>query len=363
MNDVVHVLVLMDYGRGLKTWKNRKARNQVSESVPYGYRSSNSDWQIEFSEDANENWFMNRSRRLLSRILGFDLVHVWRHRRQAGRADIVWTHTEQIHLAYTALSQLVRRMAPAIAQSVWLPEELAAKPPHRALLKRWLLKRSTINVSLSPSNRELLEQLAPSTDPTFVAFGISPDPFEGIPNPVREPEARLKVLGLGNDRHRDWDTLVAAARLLQPSAEFLILSGTPSSEPLPENVRQRRATSFEDVREAYLWADIVCLPLAQNAHASGVTVALEAIFANRPLLVNNVGGLDAYFPHLSPMFMPADATPREWAARLASIHDGYDELASLLKKAALLDVRENELSSEGYSRRLITLSKRILAGG
>jgi glycosyltransferase involved in cell wall biosynthesis len=355
-----NVLIILERGRGLNSWLERLDRGEVTETVPYGYRSNSPDWELAFSTDEPELAVARLFRRAALRVLGFDLVHVWRHRSEARASDIVWTHTEHVHLAYTFLRIFLKGLPPALAQSIWIPAELPHTNPARRALYTWLLSRSDIHVVQSRLNSELLELVTPHNEVSLVLFGISPQAFEQI-GPVRNIGGRrLRVLGVGNDRHRDWDLLVDAGRLLQDEAEFRILTRAQPSRSLPSNLVQAPARELSDLRDAYEWADVVCLPLLDNQHASGITVALEAVYSGRPLLMTNAGGLDSYFPGFLKFALRPGSSADEWAAAIRELRANYTDRAPEMVTAARSDADTLRLDSDGYSQRLIDVSRRIL---
>jgi glycosyltransferase involved in cell wall biosynthesis len=352
------ILVLMDYGRGLSSWRQRYAQGKVSEPVPYGYAVDSKDWRLGFSEDSRESKLLNVVRRGLIRWLGFDLVHVWRSVSAAKEVDVVWTHTEHIHIGYTCLRVFMPRLPPAICQSVWLPEEHETSPVVKRTLASFALKRSAINVTNSEANLGDVKRIAPDRPAAYVEFGISPEKFLAIPE--RQRGGKLRVLAVGNDRHRDWRTLISAAQDLVDDAEFLILSRRSIDSPLPPNVSQVLDSDFHGILQAYEWSDVVCLPLSHNKHSSGLTVALEATYARRPLLISNVGGLETYFPELSSFGVSAAADSTTWSEAIRGVLSDYDRVSAAMVAAATADAARSELTSRGYSRRLLELSAQLV---
>jgi glycosyltransferase involved in cell wall biosynthesis len=354
------VFILLEHGRGLRTWRDRYARGEVSEEVPYGYQISDPDWTVEFSQDMEESRWASMTRRLLSRLLGFDVVHVWRNRSGAKSASVVWTHTEHSHLGYSLLRRFDRSLPPALCQSIWIPEEFAKKTVLKRMFLRWLLSQGAINIVQSRENERLLNRIIPGREVVFVPFGISPDAFEAIPDGTGIPHVPLRVLGIGNDRHRNWELLYGAADRLGTFAEFRVLTKMAPSTAVPPTVKQYRAKSLRDVTDAYAWADVVCLPLKKNMHASGITVALESVFARRPLIMTNVGGLDAHLPHFAATALPEGATEDDWANSIQDLGANYIERSRALLKLATEDVALGRLDSKGYSDRLLDVSKALI---
>lgn len=355
------ILILMEHGRGISAWKARYAAGKVSEAVPYGYALNDPDWEVLFSDDAPESRVTSIVRRGLLSVLGFDLVHVFRNRQLAKSADVVWTHTEHVHLAYTFISSVLRKLPPVLCQSVWLPEELSRSPWLKRGLATWALRHSSVNVSNSSSNLRYLRSAAPGRPLIYVPFGISPEPFRDVAPLVspEDPSAPLKVLALGNDRHRDWEKLARAAVEL-PEAEFRVLTRHPAPADTPPNMLFARASSFDEVLAAYEWADVVCLPLTENDHSSGITVALEATYAGRPVLMTDVGGLGSYLPTLAQFALPSAADAGMWRDRLQSFRSTARGELSKMLEAAQKDAADLELTSKGYSERLLEVTKQLL---
>lgn len=354
------VLALLERGRGIDSWSERFEQGEVSERVPYGYQSGSDQWTIAFSTDQKETGLARFVRRAALRLFGFDLVHVWRHRQAARDSDVIWTHTEHVHLAYTLLRVFVRDLPPALSQSIWLPADL----PRLGIIKRklftWLLSRSDVHVVQSELNARLLESIAPGRLTKLVLFGVSSDIFVRVKPGRRSVQPKMRILGVGNDRHRNWDLLAEAADQLMDIAEFRILTRTEPARPLPANVTQSPAANLEQLIGAYEWADLVCLPLLDNQHASGITVALETVYAGRPLLMTDAGGLDAYFPEFRKYALPADSSAVDWAMVIRKLYDEWESSGPAMRAAAERDVSKHRLDSAGYSSRLLEVSRELL---
>lgn len=103
------------------------------------------------------------------------------------------------------------------------------------------------------------------------------------------------VLAIGNDGHRDWGTLVAAARRIDAEVRVLTRHAAPAS--LPENVRwqpadwHRRLLSDQEVREAFRAAAVVVVPVKDVPQPSGQSVTLQASACGRPVVLTHTRGL------------------------------------------------------------------------
>ncbi|CDY75876.1 Glycosyltransferase [Caballeronia glathei] len=264
----------------------------------YGYHHAESpEFALTYSRDARDGKVMRTLRRGLKTVLGFDFIHTWRNREEILRSDVVWTHTEHEHLSVALLLLLKgrRQGGPVLlAQSVWLID----KWPEFGALRRWayrkLLARADMLTTLASENAQLMRQYF-RREVTQVYYGLNMKDF-----PLQEPRAwrpgaPVRIAAIGNDRDRDWNSLVEAFRL---DSRYEVRIATRRRVPRAlhaENVRIAPATGLKAARELYDWADVIVVPLRANSHASGITVVLEAVALGKPLIVTDVGALRDYF--------------------------------------------------------------------
>jgi glycosyltransferase involved in cell wall biosynthesis len=301
------VFVLLAHNKDAAAWRAAHARGTlvgINDETPYGYgRANDMGCRVTFA-NASEMSPLVRAARLICRgALGFDLVHAWRQRRAMAAADIVWTHTESQFLAAAFVLLATRAKTRLLGQAVWLIDEW----PHLSWPKKWLYRRLAKRVDvmtfLSPANHARAQGLFPETDCRVVSFGVPAENMRPIPAPKhRRP---FRVLAVGNDRHRDWPTLIAAVAN-EPDVELLICSST-AKRFLPRtiaNVSIRPARSNEELFAAMADADIACVPLRKNLHASGITAIQEAVVRGLPVIASDTGGLQHYFSRQEVLYVP-----------------------------------------------------------
>ncbi|HUC19541.1 MAG TPA: glycosyltransferase family 4 protein [Acetobacteraceae bacterium] len=360
----VRVFVLLAHVFGAARWRERHARGAIpglNDALPYGYYRAASDrWMVEYSEDRAENGITRFARRGLTHVIGFDLLHAWRHRRQLLAADVVWTHTEREGLAALALFRLLgRRSSPRIvAQCVWLFDRWHRFSAPRRALYRWLLGRADIVTTLSHENLESARQALPSRRSERLLFGwtsaeqMRPPRGESVHHPIR-------LASLGGDMHRDWSTLLTAFGGVA-GFELRIASGQAGlcAGMTAENITVRPAQSESDVKALYDWADMAVVCLDENRHASGITVILEAVASGIPVVATDVGGLGDYFTEDEICYVPVSEPEalRDAVERLA--RDRERRIA--MTKAAQKKLLEAGLTSEGYALRHRELSEELL---
>jgi glycosyltransferase involved in cell wall biosynthesis len=291
------VLVFLEHGLSLESWRSAGDPSQLNGATPYGYGAAAGVVDMAWSTDAVEGALAHRIRRSLRHVLGFDIVHAWRHRRALRAAEVVWTHTEREALAALAVLALTGGASTrVIAQTVWLWDEWPRLSPLRRAIARHLLGRAAVEITLSPRNRDRSRIVRRTDNVYFVPFGAAVN-REVLALVAREsrPAGSPYVLAVGSDRHRDWATLHAAARML-PGVSFRVATLSPDypRHDLPTNVVVEPSPSLRAGYEASLAARMVVLPLAPNLHASGCTVALETQHLGVPLVTADVGGLGGY---------------------------------------------------------------------
>jgi glycosyltransferase involved in cell wall biosynthesis len=176
--------------------------------------------------------------------------------------------------------------------------------------------------------------------------------------------ARADVLAIGNDGHRDWETLVRAAPAID--AEIRVLTRHPPPASLPENIRwqpadwHRRVLSDAEVREAFRSAAVVVVPVKDVPQPSGQSVTLQASACARPVVLTRTRGLwdpDALHDGENVVLVPpADADALVSAtARLLDDRAAGDAIG----RAARLSV-ETTASIEGYAARVLDVCERAL---
>lgn len=356
----ITVFALLEYGRGISRWRERYSLGLVTDPFPYSYHlAQNMGCDVTFSDDVRENSTTRFVRKVLARVLGFDLLQVYRHRKLIRESDIVWMHTEQVHLGYTLLSKFMN-FPPALCNSVWIADEYPRKGILIRQLWRLILRGSSVNITESVECADYISKFITGKSADVVRYGIDGSHFATNISRPRSPLTR-NLVAVGNDRHRDWKMLFEIAIILGPNYNFRVLTRIPAHKlpKAPENVRIIEADNIAEIVSTYAWADIACLPLQHNLHASGVTVVMEAAGASLPVLTTLVGGINDYFPNLSTFMVDIDDGPQEWAFRIRELLQNEDVL-NLMRKAVIDDINTNELTAVGYVERLVARSRIVL---
>jgi glycosyltransferase involved in cell wall biosynthesis len=358
------VFVHLSYGLDAEKWREKYEAGLVPDEVPYGYHhAENRSYLIRFSSDKPENKVMNICRRAVSRILGFDVIHAWRNRKGIFNCDVIWTHTEREHLAVALLMMMLpRRKRPRlIAQSIWLFDDWKNIPVFKRLFYLALMKKADVLTVLSTSNLRVARKLLPKARVELVKFGISLDsfPISRSRNITSRPHKPCRVLSLGNDRDRDWNTLVTAFKNNDAFRVKIASSGVAQSLLKGvNNIEVVRPRSLHEIRNLYRWADVVVVPLRRNLHASGITVILEATTLGIPVVCTNVGGLRTYFPATEVNYVPPNQ-PDKLFDKVIEVIDNYGVMTERVHRAQQRIIKDR-LTTEGFADRHCAITQDIL---
>jgi glycosyltransferase involved in cell wall biosynthesis len=357
------VFVLLGYGFGANSWAQRHALGLIpglNDRSAYGYhRAAGDGWSLEYSQDRDEGQVARWGRVALRKLLGFDLIHVWRNRSSIFEADVVWTHTELENLGVLALFRMLgRRSRPKlVANCVWLFDRWSRLSWARRFLYRVLLQEASVVTTLSPENLKTARRLLPSVRCECVLLGAVS--LEMTPPRRAQGRRAIRIAALGNDMHRDWQTLLAAfgnldryeVRIGSSRLDRKLLKGL-------RNVTAIAPRTADEVRAIYAWADVVVVPLKPNLHASGITVVFESVVSGVPSICSDTGGLRAYFSESEVAYVPhsAPVAMRAAADQLAADDDWRFSMVASAQRRLI----SAELTAHGFAMRNRRLSEELL---
>ncbi len=353
--------VHLAYGFDSRKWQAKWRAGKVlglNEEFPYGYHhAAEFGATVVYSTDHPETAIGKLLRYGARGLFGFDFVHAWRNRREIWQADVVWTHTESQSLAILLLFALSRRATrpKLIAQFVWLMDAWPRAGLLRRAIYKSLLRKADILTFHSPLNAQAAAALFPDKRVEVLKFGINTVP-PTLPSHTFEGR-KTRLLSAGNDRHRDWSTLIEAVNGADDIELRLLTTAYKLPRPYP-NITALRVDSNDALLAQFAWADIVVVPLKPNLHASGLTVVEEAATLGVPVVCTNVGGMDYYFGNDAVLYVDPYAPERMLDAvrRLA----GDAGLRQTMVAAARRRLVEGGISSRDYARRHVELSLELL---
>lgn len=323
-----NVLVYFDHGRGPAPDADVEADRN---SFPYGYGFCIDHIRLSASHNPPESGLFRFLRRGLAFALGFDVVHAFHNRRAIEDADVVITHTEHEHLAIAVLKILgLVGDAKIVGQSIWLWDDWGRLGPLKRVVYRRLLREVVVHTTHSPVNAAFgSERLG--TPVHLVPYGAHvPKGLETFEFSEPPASGTIDVIAPGSDRHRDWRTLVEAARR-DPDLRVTIVSRRLRARLLarrcPERVTARRAVSFEEVQQRMRANAVVAIPLKPNMHVSGLSVLFEGLLAHRPVAMTRTGGAEFYGAEHVDWAVPGD--PDSLIAAIRAAHARAHDVAAL----------------------------------
>ncbi|MEM5387315.1 glycosyltransferase family 4 protein [Paraburkholderia phymatum] len=339
-------------------------RNGENIGCLYGYHHAESaEFQLTYSQDAKESKPVRLVRRALKAMLGFDLIHTLRNSDAMLRSDVIWTHTEHEWLSVALMllmhgGRMKRERQPLlVAQSVWLLDKWPDYGLLRRRFYRKLIDRADLLTTHARDNAELCGQYF-GRDATQVFYGLNVRDFP-VQSPEQwQPHMPLRIAAIGNDRDRDWETLI---RALGNDPRFTVRLATRRRIPRSLralNVNVAPAAGLAKQRELYDWADVIVVPLRPNSHASGITVMLEAAAVGKPMVVTNVGGLQDYFSARAAAYVPpfeADAL----RDALISLAASPDEALQQVQLAAR-ELASRDHTTQHYAQQHVRITRELL---
>jgi hypothetical protein len=278
-------------------WATRHSAGQVPDRWPYGLNRL-----AEHGIRLTARRPMQRGGRTVGvlsaaarRLTGLEIADALRPRRGA---DLVIAWDERSGLPAAAVSDI-----PVASGVIWLTEATRIAPGRRWLIGRGLARAHRLWCLAKPQTSALVAIGAPAKRTFWLPFGVDADFWEPA-----VPQDSCLVVSVGNDKHRDWSTVLRA------TADF------DTTLVTRREVRARRLIPHlphHQLRALYHEAAVVVVGVVPNLHVSGVTVVLEAMACARAVIVSDTPGMSDYVEHgeTGLLVPPGDADAMREAIR------------------------------------------------
>jgi glycosyltransferase involved in cell wall biosynthesis len=291
-------------GQGREVVARRFAQDLEYEPAPYGFNLAETPCiRMSYSED---DLPVATSHRLVYRF-HCDPLHALANAGRMRRADAIWTMLEGEWIAVALLQRLgLAPRVPVIANTVWMFEYWRTWSHLRRRLFRWLMADNFIFTVHAQTSLEIARAAIPERHFQISLFGISTTAFPITPPRLeRDPGRPIRIYAIGNDRTRDWKTLMEAFGN-DPRFQVRLVSSWAGKVIAPSayaNLEQPADITISALRANYAWADIVVVPMRSNVF-SGITVALEGAALGKPVVSSRTGGVPTYFDEDEVVYAP-----------------------------------------------------------
>ena len=355
------VYVHLGHGFEADQFRERFERGEFNDLTPYGFHlAEGPDVSVTFSQD-RPGGTPGRWLRSLNRRLRFAADHGWHNRQAIADSDIVWTMSENEAFALAALMMLhLVPRRPIIGAAIWLFNDWGRLPRANRAVYRTLSRCIDVLTVHSEACLPVAAEAMLDTSVELSLFGINEQSYPPLPRTAEKARVPgngpVHVLAAGNDRTRDWPTLLAA---LGNDDRFLVSAWTPMLDAGDmariRNLRLPKPPTMAAIRAMYEAADVVVVPMVPNLF-SGITVALEAAALGRPVICSATGGVPSYFAADEMLFVPTGDPDVLREAVLAA----RTPRLSAMTTAAQARFAQGEYTTRAMIGRYLALTERVL---
>lgn len=284
-------------GTPLDEWAQRFTRGEVPSAMPYGVDVlATRGWRLAGGAVHPPAW-ARKGIDFARHRLGLEFERVLGHGRLIRGADVALALLEREGELYGTLRhRRVRPYAttPLIVWSCWLADDIArADARGRSRIRAWL-RGADLITHLSRHEHDIYVDLGVPADRLYpVTYGVShryyyPDP--GVPRDLR-------VLAVGQDRGRDYATLLEAVRGTGITVDLVAPLEKVAHLDVPANVRLHGTVPLPAYRALLRRAQVVAVPTRDMAYPTGSSVALEAAASGCAVVVTGTRAMRDYFAH------------------------------------------------------------------
>lgn len=354
--DFSNVHVQLYYGKDAESYRLRYEQGREPDKTPYGFHLAEEEgFYVTFSRDGRRRL----AARVIRKLCDFDVAHAYRNREAMARADIIWTMTEGEAFAAALLMRLgIIPKRPIISNAVWLLNRWRYLSWPRRRIYKALATDITVLTVHSERCLPVARSAFSNVRSELMYFGINLEHFPLTKPDAPRDSAQLHIVAAGNDRTRDWDTLISAFGGDDRFRVTLACSWlSPKKISRYNNITLSGASTATALRSLYKTADVIAVPMRENVF-SGITVALEAAALGKTILATRTGGVPTYFDDDHVVYVAAGDPTAMREALLRTTPQSRRALAEAAQQRFL----ERDYSTRGLISRYAQLTRDLTAG-
>jgi len=280
----------------------RKQRISSKEEIPsdffYGYKELkkyvNNIYIYEEEElgmKLKNNFFSKLFRKLSFFSIGIPLEMIYgflisKNYKRFKNNEILVATTNGIGLTLSIAKNLglIKSSIVFIAMGL-LPKEINIVKKN---IYKFILRNIEI-VLISKSEENYFKEIMPNHKITYIPFGIDNKFWFREYGDFNQEY----VLGIGNDKSRDWNTLIDAWESSFPKLKIItsrsIYTDKENIEIIKGNWRDNLLTDSE-IRKLYGSSSFIVIPLKDTIQPSGQSVCLQAMSCQKSVIMSNISG-------------------------------------------------------------------------
>jgi glycosyltransferase involved in cell wall biosynthesis len=288
---VTRAVVLAEHD--LARWQRRFAAGEVPSALPYGIDVLTSLGYELRGTGQSTGPFGSKLRDVVEHRTGLAVERAVRGAGAVRSADVVLALLERqgMFAALWKRSGLPPYAAtPLVIWSCWLADDIrSADAADRARLRRRIDAADLITHMSKGEVETFLDLGIPEERLFTVTFGVNHHYYT-----PGTGDRDIEVLAVGQDRGRDYATLLEAVRGTDLTVDLVCQPANIAGLEVPDNVRLHSPVDFTQYRALLRRAQVVAVPTFDLAYPTGQSVALEGSSAGCCVVVSGTSAMREY---------------------------------------------------------------------
>tara|TARA_Y100000589_G_scaffold301945_1_gene313160 strand:+ start:290 stop:1387 length:1098 start_codon:yes stop_codon:yes gene_type:complete len=160
----------------------------------------------------------------------------------------------------------------------------------KSFIYKYLLKDINI-ICLSKNERDFLKSKLTRSKVSYMPFGVDKEFWNSS---IKRSSKLDYILAIGNDYARDWETLIDAWEPNFPDLKIVTNLSVKNAKNNISIIKGSWGNSYlsdEEIRDLYLNASFVVIPLKNTIQPSGQSCCLQAMSCRKPVIMSQIKGI------------------------------------------------------------------------